>query len=81
MAVIISVFLVTIIATGVVSIIRKKQKKSKLNKVCIRFNGEFARELNYFNPFIPKFLKWALPSLTLDTSVVANRGFSQKSIT
>ena len=30
------------------------------------------------NPFIPKFLTWTLPSLTLDTSIVANWGFSKK---
>ena len=33
------------------------------------------------NPFTPEFLTWTLPSLTLDTSIVANGGFSQKSIT
>ena len=28
--------------------------------------------------FIPKILKWTLPSLNLDTSTVANGGLSQK---
>ena len=27
----------------------------------------------FVNPFIPKFLQWCLPSLHLDTSIVANR--------
>ena len=30
------------------------------------------------NPFIPKFLKWTLPSLNLNLSIDSNRGFSQK---
>ena len=30
-----------------------------------------------FNHFIPVFLTWILPSLNLDTSIVANRVFSQ----
>ena len=30
-----------------------------------------------FNPFILEFLKWILPSLDLDTFIVANRGVSQ----
>ena len=29
------------------------------------------------NPFTPEFLQITLPSLNLDTSIVANRGFSQ----
>ena len=33
-----------------------------------------------FITFIPDFLKWILPSLTLDTPIVANRGLSKKSI-
>ena len=32
------------------------------------------------NPFTPAFLKWTYPSLDFDTSIVANRGVSQKSI-
>ena len=27
----------------------------------------------HFNPFNPGFLKWTLPSLSLDTSILANR--------
>ena len=38
-------------------------------------------KLGFFNSFTPEFLKWTLPSLNVDTSIVANRGFSQKSIT
>ena len=30
------------------------------------------------NPFMLEFLIWTLPSQNLDTSIVANRGFSQK---
>ena len=33
--------------------------------------------MNSFNPFTPETLQ----SLNLDTSIVANRGFSQKSVT
>ena len=41
-----------------------------------------AKEVNQpFNPFTSEFLTWTLPSLNLDTFIVANRGFSQKSIT
>ena len=32
----------------------------------------------YFNLFTPKYLNWTVPSLNLDTFIVANRGFSQK---
>ena len=36
----------------------------------------------YFLPFFsPEFLKWSLLFLNVDTAIVANRGFSQKSIT
>ena len=35
----------------------------------------------FYNPLTSEFLKWTLPSLNLDTYIVANRGFSQKSIT
>ena len=35
----------------------------------------------HFNPFIPEFLKLALPSLHLDMTNDANRGFSLKSKT
>ena len=34
-----------------------------------------------FNPFIPAFLKWTLPSLNLDMSADAKRGFSIKAKT
>ena len=30
-----------------------------------------------FNPFTPEFLKWTLPSLNLDSSIVANRNKSK----
>ena len=30
------------------------------------------------NPFVPDYLKWPLPSLNLDMSTGANRGFSLK---
>ena len=30
------------------------------------------------NPFTPEFLKWTLPSLNLNMSTDANRGFSLK---
>ena len=33
------------------------------------------------NPFIPKFLRWTLPSLNSDTSIVTNMDISQKSRT
>ena len=46
-----------------------------------RLNSSFQLHLIFhINPFIPKFLKWTLPSLNLDTFIVTNRGFSQKSI-
>ena len=32
-----------------------------------------------FNPFIPEFLKWALPSLNLFRTIDQNRGLSQES--
>ena len=32
-------------------------------------------------PFTPEFLKWAHPPMNLDTSIVVNRGISQKSRT
>ena len=31
----------------------------------------------FFNPFTPKILTWTWPSLNVDTSIVANRGFNQ----
>ena len=31
------------------------------------------------NPFTPQFMNWTLPSLNLDTSADANRGFSLQS--
>ena len=34
-----------------------------------------------FNYFTPEFPEWTLPSLILGTSVVANKGFSQKLVT
>ena len=33
------------------------------------------------NLFTPEFLTWTIPTLNLDTSIVANRGFSQKTKT
>ena len=33
-----------------------------------------------FNPFYPEFLKQTLPFLNSDTSIVANRGLSEKSM-
>ena len=32
-----------------------------------------------FNPFVPEFMKWIIPSLNLDTPTDANRNFSLKS--
>ena len=33
----------------------------------------------YINPFIPKFLKWTLPSFNFVRTIVPNSGLSQKS--
>ena len=33
---------------------------------------------NRVNPFTSEFLKWTIPSMNLDISIDANRGFSQK---
>ena len=32
------------------------------------------------NPFTPEFMKWTLPSLTLDTFFVANRGLKNRMV-
>ena len=42
---------------------------TKLFKLCV---------FHRFNPFTPKFLKWPLPALKLDKSIVANGDASQK---
>ena len=36
------------------------------------------RITTHFNPFIPEFLKWTLPSLNLDISTAAKNGFHSK---
>ena len=38
----------------------------------------FRLKCSKINPLIPKFLKWTLPSLCLDMSTDANKGFSLK---
>ena len=43
-------------------------------------SGSVFDKTEYFNPFIPECLKWTLPSLNLDTFIVANRGFTHKSV-
>ena len=49
------------------------------------FHGEIGKNAvvfglkTAFNPFTPEFMKWTLPSLNLNISIVANRDVSQKS--
>ena len=39
---------------------------------------EGSSQIFSLNPFIPQFLKWTLPSLNLDMSTVAKKGFHSK---
>ena len=52
-----------------------KLEQSDLQR--LRVSYQYYR-CNLFNSFIPFFLKWALPSLSLDMSTDADRGFSLK---
>ena len=61
----------------------QKGDKTMLTRVvslkCITLSTEIV--LLRFNPFTPEFPRWILPSLNLDSSTDANRGFSLKSET
>ena len=55
---------------------KEKSKNCKLSSAATRL----LFKSNRLNSFIPESLKWSFPSLNLGTCIVANRGFSQKSI-
>ena len=51
----------------------------KINKIIIikQSSVSVVTDVVKINPFIPEFLKWTLPSLILDRTIVSNRDLSQ----
>ena len=55
----------------------KSPERPTFLEICYNSTSSSITKLN---PFTPEFMKWTRPSPNLVTSIVANRGFSQKSM-